>query len=657
MIQLTQKHVKDKFEQRMSEFKPEDRAKFKQELIVFDFEVFPDDVLLSVHNVAEDRTELLWTPEVIRSWAYENFINKPNTVLVGFNNKAYDNRIMDAILDGTSERHLKVLNDALIADDDVGPWRSGGRNFKPDWTQRTFDIGFDMGQRKIGDPPNERRVPEISLKKWERLNGYVVERSPIHFNTRNLSASQREAVGYYGGYDVWATAMLLMSNSAWNPCFNARRVLVDDYSHLGVNWEITKPAITASVLNAKKGNYEVPDNWRDSKFKLPNTVRIWKHRHILNTYINSTIGELQVMSGKDGDGVFTGDVLGIPHKYGIGGVHGCGAGKWYCCGDGIYGLDVASMYPNMMRHYDLLSRQVVGDNRAVFGEFIDLRTHVYKPAGDTRAEGLKLVLNGGFGSMGFEKSDMYDPENLANVTILGQLLITDLMEKLEHHIELIQSNTDGIFFRVKNHSPEVMADCKAIVAAFEKRTRLELEWTEFEVLYQRDISNYVAKTKPRGTKPGKTITKGGWYGTKHCTVEPYLIENRVYSALNEGKQLPAEGMDIMRFAVEVKRDKNSKCFVIDGVEDDREWLDVVPVAPFSSKAQNIYVLTGAGNRRKATNCPNNAALVENVTLADIDMSVFHASFEVDRTVGELAKKFCKSGGDGRKHVVQLGMLF
>ncbi len=651
MIQLTQKHVKDRFEQRMSEFKPEDRAKFRQDLYVFDFEVFPDDVLLSVYDVGGDKTELLWTPRVIQNWLDDNFLNNPSVVMVGFNSKSYDNRIMDALLDGASERHLKVLNDALIGEEDVGPWRSGNRNFKPRWTQRTFDIGFDIGQRKKGKPPNEKRIPEISLKKWQRLNGYVVERSPIGFNTKNLTKAQRDSVGYYGSYDVWATAMLLMSDSAWNPCFNARRVLVDDYSHMGVNWEMTKPAITAAVLRANRGNYDVPLDWRDRKFKLPSNVRIWKHRHILNKYLNHTIGELQDMSGKDGEGVFVGDVFGIPHRYGVGGVHGCGDGKWYCHGDGIYGLDVASMYPNMMRHYDLLSRQVVGENRETFGEFIDLRTHVYKPAGDTRAEGLKLVLNGGFGSMGFEKSDMYDPENLANVTILGQLLITDLMEKLSHHIELIQSNTDGIFFRVKNHSQEVMADCREIVKAYEKRTKLEMEWTEFERIYQRDISNYVAKTKS-----GKTITKGGWFSTKHCTMEPYLIENRLYSAMHEGKQMPTDGLDIMRFAVEVKRDKNSECFVINGVKDDREWLDVVPVAPFSDKAQEIYVLTKEGSRRKATNCPDNAALVENVEVADIDMSVFHADFEVDVAVGDAAQGFAKSDGGGGKHMVQLGIL-
>ena len=168
-------------------------------------------------------------------------------------------------------------------------------------------------------------------------------------------------------------------------------------------------------------------------------------------------------------------------------------------------MDAASLYPNLMRHYGLLSRRVVGKDRERFGDLIDLRVKVYKPKGDKRAEGLKLVLNGGFGVMGFEKSDMYDPVNFCSVTILGQLLITDLLEKLERHIELIQSNTDGVFFRLRDKTAHGLETCRKIVTAFEKRTMLEMEWTEFERMYQRDISNYVAKTVSGGQVQGDLV--------------------------------------------------------------------------------------------------------------------------------------------------------
>ena len=195
--------------------------------------------------------------------------------------------------------------------------------------------------------------------------------------------------------------------------------------------------------------------------------------------------------------------------------------------------------------------------------------------------------------MGFEMSDLYDPVHFSSVTILGQLLITDLLEKLERYIELIQSNTDGIFFRLRDGSPEALEHCRKIVNRYEQRTHLEMEWSEFETLHQRDISNYVARCCPKPGKPagsGKLKVKGTWFKVKHCTSTPYLIQARIHSALNDGATLSPEGVPLDRFAIEIKRDKNSDAFLIDGKRDDREWLDVVPVRPDSKHIQRIEVL-------------------------------------------------------------------
>ena len=651
MKKLCVADVKAAFDKRFAEFTDEERRCFRQRFIVHDYEVFPDDVLLTTLDIATGRPDTVWGIEAIRDHLRRIFLRNDFAVLVGYNNKNFDNRITDAILAGVGNAGLKQLSDELIEGApsmlDL-PWRSGrdGR-YRPDWVARTFDIGFDIGQRKIGVPPNERKIPEVGLKRWERLNGYEVMRSSVSFNKTCLTKAERREVAAYCLYDVCATAMLLLSDEAWNPCLNARRVLVDDYGDRGVNWEMTKPRITSIILNAKAENFAVPAGWEDLRFVVPKEVRIVKNRDILRAYSTKTYGELRAMSSRKGGGtgVVNKDVCGIPHVYGVGGVHGCGDGIWSASGGGIWSLDAASLYPNLMRHYNYLSRTVVGVDRDKFGELIDLRTKVYKPRGDKRAEGLKLVLNGSFGSMGFDKSEMYDPINFCSVTILGQLLITDLLEKLDRHIELIQSNTDGIFFRLRDRSDASLAECKAIVAAFEKRTHLEMEWTEFEQMYQRDISNYVAREVPKPGKPagsGKLKKKGTWYNVKHCTVMPYLYAARVHAALNDGAVLATDDIEMEQLAVELKRDKNSECFSVDGRPDYREWLDVVPVPPNSKKRQRIEVIckddgkmdgslfADCGGdlmfrkRRKATGCPEFAATVETVTKADIDLGWYAA---------------------------------
>jgi len=643
MYEPTPEIVRETFEGLFAKFTQEERNGFRQRFLVHDYETFPNKVLLVTLDLATGQHWVIWGTEQIRAYLRQVFVHNESTVLIGYNNKKFDNHITDAILDGADEAEVKRVSDQLIENSHIRPsWRSGEYGRRPTWVGRTFDIGFDIGQKKVGPEGREEKIPEVSLKRWERLNGIKVYRCSIPFDKPLIRARDIAEVERYCLYDVCATAMLVLSKEAWDPCLNARRVLVDDYGDRGVDWEMTKPRITAIVLNADERNYEVPADWEDEKFKLPSNIRIWKNRDVLKAYTENTFGQLRNMSSKKGggDGVLSKNICGVPHVFGVGGVHGCVEGIWKAAGGGIWALDAASLYPNLMRHYGLLSRRVVGKDRERFGDLIDLRVKVYKPKGDKRAEGLKLVLNGGCGAMGFEKSDMYDPVNFCSVTILGQLLITDLLEKLERHIELIQSNTDGVFFRLRDKTAHGLETCRKIVTAFEKRTMLEMEWTEFERMYQRDVSNYVAKTVS-----GSVKSKGTWFSVKHCTETPYLIMARTHAALNDGEVLPPTGIPLERFAIEIKRDKNSEAFLVDGKRDEREWLDVVPVLSNSPHKQDISVLckddgsmtdslfSGLGEasencmfgrkQRKATNCPPYAALLENIELEDIDLQWYY----------------------------------
>lgn len=90
-----------------------------------------------------------------------------------------------------------------------------------------------------------------------------------------------------------------------------------------------------------------------------------------------------------------------------------------------------------------------------------------------------------------------------SITITGQLLIVDLIEKVEPYCELIQSNTDGIYMKVDNY--EMAEKVKKIAAEWEKRTRLELEWDEHVKIYQKDVNNYVLIDKD-----GKYKSKGAY---------------------------------------------------------------------------------------------------------------------------------------------------
>ena len=57
-------------------------------------------------------------------------------------------------------------------------------------------------------------------------------------------------------------------------------------------------------------------------------------------------------------------------------------------------------------------------------------------------------------------NDLYDPKNANQICITGQLLLLDLIEKLEtvKSFELIQSNTDGIILRYNKKDEKFLAN-------------------------------------------------------------------------------------------------------------------------------------------------------------------------------------------------------
>ena len=70
----------------------------------------------------------------------------------------------------------------------------------------------------------------------------------------------------------------------------------------------------------------------------------------------------------------------------------------------------------------------------------------YKAKKDPKQQIYKILLNATFGASKFKGNDLYDPVQVNNICINGQLLLTDLIMDLKDLTVVIQSNTDGIYF-------------------------------------------------------------------------------------------------------------------------------------------------------------------------------------------------------------------
>jgi DNA polymerase len=107
-----------------------------------------------------------------------------------------------------------------------------------------------------------------------------------------------------------------------------------------------------------------------------------------------------------------------------------------------------------------------------------------------------------YGAEGDKFNPLYDPLHRTLVCVFGQVFLIDLIDKIEDIITLINSNTDGIFFKVKKRNLE---ELKRRVAEWESRTGLMMEYTEFTKFIAKDVNNYLAIKAD-----GKIHAKGGY---------------------------------------------------------------------------------------------------------------------------------------------------
>lgn len=119
----------------------------------------------------------------------------------------------------------------------------------------------------------------------------------------------------------------------------------------------------------------------------------------------------------------------------------------------------------------------------------------------TKAEGLKISLNGVFGKLGSRYSLLYAPHLMIAVTLTGQLALLMLIERAENAgIPVVSGNTDGVVFRCPRHRE---ADLMVITKQWEADTGFELESTRYLSLYSQSVNSYIAVKED-----GKTKLKG-----------------------------------------------------------------------------------------------------------------------------------------------------
>jgi len=169
---------------------------------------------------------------------------------------------------------------------------------------------------------------------------------------------------------------------------------------------------------------------------------------------------------------------------GGGGLHSQDAPALYISGPKyqIVSIDAISFYPSLIALKGITPRAYGEHGQAIFREILnrrmDLKRRISQAVGEVREQlerqsyALKIVLNATFGKFGSSYSTLYDPESLVKVTISGQLMMLELIERLTAGgIEVLTVNTDGLFLKVDRQD----VSWRNILAVWQTDTGMTLE--------------------------------------------------------------------------------------------------------------------------------------------------------------------------------------
>lgn len=430
-------------------------------ILIYDWEVFKFDNMVTIIDLFEKTT----TSFVNNLDAFREFYEQHRgDIWVGHNARSYDQFITKAAVCGFD---LKTVNDYIIVDGNPGWMFSDLFRTVPLITYDTM-------------PP----IP-VSLKTLEGMMGNDIRETSVPFDIdRKLTTEELNEVLKYNIHDVEQTVEVFAAR--FNE-FTAQLALVNLYKLPLANVGKTQAQLAAIILQAKRKTFD--DEW---DIRLPDTLQLSKYQYVADWFMNS--------ENQNDKAKLKTDISGVPHIFAWGGVHGAIPKYNYTCepDEVMIMADVTQLYPSLMVEYDLISRAVTRPE--ILRETIETSVRLKHEGKKKEREPYKRFNNIVYGAEGDKTNPMYDPLHRTLVCVFGQLLILDLIEKIEGVCELIQSNTDGILVKLKRADCEKFED---IVHEWEKRTRLNMEFDDYETIYQGDVNNYVAvdykgKTKCKG---------------------------------------------------------------------------------------------------------------------------------------------------------------
>ena len=463
----------------------------------FDFEVFKKDWL--VVFIGQDDSEIVvWNDPAVLKKALAKF-----DCLVGFNNYFYDDLILTGIMSGYNNYEVWKLSNSIV---------NGGN----------IPANIRTTARKLTTLDTKQELaPSLSLKEIEANLGMNILETPVSFNIdRELTDSEVDTVIEYCRHDVETTKKLFLLRKDY---FESKFDICKEFKLDKLDVRKTRANLASKVLkcskdrlpagvleNADRLNITIVDELRTENIpnEILNFYKSIKQRFEDGESFESLEKEKLVYS-----------LCGVEHTYAFGGLHGARENFRY---EGkMLNVDVGSYYPSMMINFNFMSR--ASESPDLYKNLYATRMD-YKAKKDNKQQIYKILLNSTFGALKSEFNDLFDPVMSNNICVNGQLILTDLIMSLRPYCELVQSNTDGILVKYKEKDLDII---KTICSEWELNYGLTLDYEYVEKIVQRDVNNYILKTKD-GKIKGKGLFanfNGGNFEKNNLTVIDMALKN------------------------------------------------------------------------------------------------------------------------------------
>lgn len=522
-------------------------------MIFYDFEVFKNDWLVVCKNTTSHETkEIINDVEELIKYHNQN----KEDIWVGFNSRHYDQWILKGIVCGFNP---KEINDFIII------------NQKPGWH-------FSALLNKVQLYNYDIMTSMHSLKQLEGFMGNNIKETTVPFNIdRKLTEEEIQEVLLYCNHDVEQTMDVFLNRSEE---FTSHLSLITTFKLPLKYLNKTKTQLSAIILKANKHIHN-----DEFDIKIPDNIRLNKYKFIDTWYRDK--------SNLDYKKKLDVEVAGVPHTFAWGGIHGAISNY---IGEGLFlNVDVASYYPSLMIEYGFSSRNI--SDPGLYEQIYHTRLKL-KAEKNPMQQPYKIVLNGTYGAMKDKNNPLFDPLQANNVCVTGQLMLLDLIEKLEDHVQLIQSNTDGILLKLKREQD--LDKIKDICHEWEQRTKMVLEYDLYTKVIQKDVNNYIIVDKN-----GKYKSKGAY--VKKLNSLDYdlpIVNEAIVNYFLKGiapEETINECTDLYKFQKVVKiSSKYSK-----GLYGNEPLTEKV-LRVFASRRKSdegIFKIKPGGNKEKIANTP------------------------------------------------------